>query len=120
MVEFRHRLSGRRRMVVFRSDEIAAGRSQAGQRHENANPSFHDVPISSQSSPNKGVSSTLLRLARRQLETSFTTVCFSMNAGSISMPDPGPVGTVTTPFSVFSEDVAHSNGTVSSSPLNSW
>ena len=50
----------------------------------------------------------------------FSTVCFLMNAGSISMPDPGPVGTVTTPFSVFNEDVLHSNGTSSLRPLNSW
>jgi hypothetical protein len=34
-----------------------------------------------------------------------------MKAGSISMPDPGPVGTVTAPFSVLNEDVLHSNGT---------
>ena len=36
------------------------------------------------------------------------------------MPDPGPVGTVTTPSSVFNEDVLHSSGTSSLSPLNSW
>ena len=48
-----------------------------------------------------------------------TSVCFLMNAGSMSMPDPGPVGTVTTPFSVFKEDVLHSNGTSASRPLNS-
>src|SRR6185312_3495899 len=29
----------------------------------------------------------------------FTMVCFAMNAGSISMPSPGPVGTVMTPLS---------------------
>ena len=50
----------------------------------------------------------------------FTTVCFLMNAGSISMPEPGPVGTTTTPFSVFNVDVLHSNGTSWLSPLNSW
>lgn len=47
----------------------------------------------------------------------FTTVCFLMKAGSISMPDPGPVGTVTTPFSVCSEDVLHSYGT---SAVSGW
>ena len=41
----------------------------------------------------------------------FTIACFLMKAGSISIPDPGPVGTVTTPSSVFNVEVLHSNGT---------
>jgi hypothetical protein len=49
-----------------------------------------------------------------------TTWCFAMNAGSISMPRPGPVGTVTTPASSLrSVEVAHVNGSSSLNSLNS-
>ena len=41
------------------------------------------------------------------------------NAGSIVIPNPGPLGTLTTPFTTFSDEVSLLTGT-SVSPLNSW
>ena len=66
----------------------------------------------------RGVSPTALGV--RLSGYAITTACFLTNPGSNSMPRPGPVGTVTTPSSVFSDDVLHSNGTSSLKPLNSW
>lgn len=66
----------------------------------------------------RGVSPTALGVRLSGYAT--TTACFLTNPGSNSMPRPGPVGTVTTPPSVFSDDVLHSNGTSSLKPLNSW
>ena len=44
----------------------------------------------------------------RQASHPFTTSCFARYAGSISIPNPAPVGTFTTPFaSLRSVEVAH-------------
>ena len=47
-----------------------------------------------------------------------TTTDSRTNAGSIAIPNPGPLGTLTTPFSHLSEDVSLLTG-MSVSPLNS-
>ena len=46
--------------------------------------------------------------------------CLPMNAGSMSTPSPGPVGTLIFPPTTLSGDVLHSKGTPVCSPLNSW
>lgn len=49
-----------------------------------------------------------------------TTSCFLVKSGSISTPEPGPVGTLIFPSTTFSDDVLHSNCTFVRKPLNSW
>ena len=58
----------------------------------------------------------LLRLLRGKAVYAVTTVARFNTSGSIVTPKPGPLGIFITPFTLLSEDVAHSTGTVSPSP----
>ena len=50
---------------------------------------------------------------------SLTAWCFLTHSGSMSTPNPGPVGTLIFPLTTCKGDVLHSNRTFVRSPLNS-
>ena len=54
-----------------------------------------------------------------QVSYIFSAWCFLIHSGSISTPNPGPVGTLIFPSTTCRRDVLHSNRTLVLNPLNS-